>query len=302
MTNNSEGTNNKEETPAEPKTEATNNGEANPEGTDPAKKKKKKRNKKKKEDKGSDNSDDGGDGPVMIEEKYPLPYAKTGKHIKKTHAQDNSHIVNLGNWKESTWNQTMPPTRNIDSQFPNKDWAPGLIMEYVGQQHAHRTASEEMMKKDSLIEHKLFDLRKSAEVHRQVRQYAQSIARPGIKLVDFCKNLESCLQYVIEGNGLKAGQAFPTGCSLNHVAAHYTPNYGDDTVLGYDDVCKLDFGTHINGYLIDSAFTIAFNPVYENLLKAAQDATNAGIKAAGIDARLGEVGADIQEAMESYEV
>lgn len=31
------------------------------------------------------------------------------------------------------------------------------------------------------------------------------------------------------------------------VAAHYTPNAGDKTVLQYDDVMKLDFGTHING-------------------------------------------------------
>ena len=44
-----------------------------------------------------------------------------------------------------------------------------------------------------------------------------------------------------------AGLAFPTGCSLNYVAAHYTPNNGDKTVLQYDDVCKVDFGTHING-------------------------------------------------------
>ncbi len=43
-----------------------------------------------------------------------------------------------------------------------------------------------------------------------------------------------------------AGLAFPTGCSLNFCAAHYTPNAGDDTVLTYDDVCKLDFGTHVS--------------------------------------------------------
>lgn len=42
------------------------------------------------------------------------------------------------------------------------------------------------------------------------------------------------------------GLAFPTGCSLNHCAAHYTPNAGDNTVLQYDDVCKLDFGTHVS--------------------------------------------------------
>ena len=37
---------------------------------------------------------------------------------------------------------------------------------------------------------------------------------------------------LIEENGLDAGIAFPTGCSLNYVAAHYTPNGGDNTVLG----------------------------------------------------------------------
>ena len=34
-----------------------------------------------------------------------------------------------------------------------------------------------------------------------------------------------------EESGLDAGIAFPTGCSLNYVAAHYTPNGGDKTVL-----------------------------------------------------------------------
>lgn len=31
------------------------------------------------------------------------------------------------------------------------------------------------------------------------------------------------------------------------VAAHWTPNTGDKTVLQYDDVMKLDFGTHVDG-------------------------------------------------------
>jgi methionine aminopeptidase len=51
------------------------------------------------------------------------------------------------------------------------------------------------------------------------------------------------------------GLAFPTGCSLNHCAAHYTPNAGDKTVLQYDDVCKIDFGTHVNGMIL-GLFTV----------------------------------------------
>jgi methionyl aminopeptidase len=42
--------------------------------------------------------------------------------------------------------------------------------------------------------------------------------------------------------------------------------------------------------------------MYDNLLMAAKDATDTGIRAAGIDARLCDIGESIQEAMESYEV
>jgi len=65
---------------------------------------------------------------------------------------------------------------------------------------------------------------------------------------------------------------------------------------------KIDFGTHVRGILTDCAFTVAFNPEYDNLLTACIEATQTGIKAAGIDARLGEIGEAIQETMESHEV
>ena len=62
---------------------------------------------------------------------------------------------------------------------------------------------------------------------------------------------------LIQENGLKAGLAFPTGVSINHCAAHYTPNAGDTTVFKYEDVMKLDFGTHINGKKLWLYFFIA---------------------------------------------
>lgn len=66
-------------------------------------------------------------------------------------------------------------------------------------------------------------------------------------LLPFSEKLEDCSRKLIKENGLNAGLAFPTGCSLNNCAAHYTPNAGDPTVLQYDDICKIDFGTHISG-------------------------------------------------------
>uniref|UniRef100_A0A672T594 Methionyl aminopeptidase 2 n=1 Tax=Sinocyclocheilus grahami TaxID=75366 RepID=A0A672T594_SINGR len=56
------------------------------------------------------------------------------------------------------------------------------------------------------------------------------------------------------------------------------------------------------GRIIDCAFTVTFNPKYDRLLEAVRDATNTGIKCAGIDVRLCDVGESIQEVMESYEV
>lgn len=121
-------------------------------------------------------------------------------------------------------------------------------------------------------------------------------------MIEICEMIENGTRRLVEENGLKAGIAFPTGCSLNNVAAHYTPNAGDKTVLKFEDVCKIDFGVHVNGRIIDSAFTLTFDHKYDPLKEAVRASTNAGIKMAGIDARLSDIGAEIQEVMESHEI
>jgi methionyl aminopeptidase len=116
-------------------------------------------------------------------------------------------------------------------------------MDHPGDFNTKRTTDAEYRAKDRLMESQVNDLRRAAECHRQVRKMAQSIAKPGIKLIDLCEAIETTNLRLVEKNGLDAGIAFPTGCSINHCAAHYTPNPGDNTVLNYDDVCKIDFGT-----------------------------------------------------------
>ncbi|RLM61439.1 methionine aminopeptidase 2B-like [Panicum miliaceum] len=188
----------------------------------------------------------------------------------------------------------------------SQDGAPGEFPEGEIQQYKDdnlwRTTSEEKRELERLQKPIYNSVRRAAEVHRQVRKYMRSIIKPGMLMIDLCETLENMVRKLIKENGLQAGIAFPTGCSLNWVAAHWTPNAGDKTVLQYDDVMKLDFGTHIDGHIVDCAFTVAFNPMYDPLLQATRDATNTGIKEAGIDARLCDVGAVIQEVMESYEV
>lgn len=201
--------------------------------------------------------------------------------------QDNSIFRRVGDWKEES---SESASHEMDYEYNNGS--------------TRRT--EENLAKEILMENDLKDIRRAADVHRQVRKYAQSYIRPGMTMLEICKKLEEkTLQLVGTkpdwSNYLENGYGFPTGCSLNHVAAHYTPNNGDKTVLSYDDICKLDFGVHVNGRIVDCAFTVAFDPIFDPLIQATQDATNAGLAAAGIDARLGEVGAIIQETIESFE-
>ena len=49
-------------------------------------------------------------------------------------------------------------------------------------------------------------------------------------------------------------------------------------VLQKEDVLKVDIGVHVRGRILDSAFTLNFEPTYDNLLEAVKAATNTGIK------------------------
>lgn len=197
--------------------------------------------------------------------------------------------------------QTDPPSIPVADLFPSEDFPEGEIQHYK-EDNLWRETSEEKRNQERLEKPIYNAVRQAAEVHRQVRKYIRNYVKPGIKMIDLCETLENMVRKLIQENGLQAGIAFPTGCSLNWVAAHWTPNTGDQTVLQYDDVMKLDFGTHIEGRIVDCAFTVAFNPMFDPLLEASREATNTGIKEAGIDVRLGDIGAAIQEVMESYEV
>ncbi|BFF93884.1 methionine aminopeptidase 2 [Drosophila madeirensis] len=211
--------------------------------------------------------------------------------------------------KKAGSGQTEPPTIPISKLFPSGVFPEGEIVEHPTPKDLpdDRTAkdrftSEEKRALDRMNNDIYQELRQAAEAHRQTRQYMQRFIKPGMTMIQICEELENTARRLIGENGLDAGLAFPTGCSLNHCAAHYTPNAGDPTVLQYDDVCKIDFGTHIKGRIIDCAFTLTFNNKYDKLLQAVKEATNTGIKEAGIDVRLCDIGAAIQEVMESYEI
>lgn len=204
--------------------------------------------------------------------------------------------------------QTAPPRVGLTKIFTNGQYPVGEIQQYDTSKFSEerkRVTDQELRERERILQQEEgFDynlIRRAAEAHRQVRQYAQSAIKPGMTMTEIAELVEDGTRAVVEAQGFESGIGFPTGVSLNECAAHYTPNAGDKRVLQASDVLKVDFGVHVKGRIVDSAFTLNFEPTWDPLLDAVRAATNAGIKAAGIDARLGEIGASIQEVMESHE-
>jgi len=238
-----------------------------------------------------------------------IPKTVVDEKIKKSLAANTkTFFPNCEEDPEFKLAQTEPePTIPLRILYPKKSYPVGKIWQYKNMPEEEaklRFTSPEYKRKDKLItpDSMIADLRKAAEAHKQARKWLRTWVKPGMTMMEICDRTENKVRELLEGDGVVAGLAFPMGCSLNHVAAHYTPNAGDFTVLGQDDVVKFDIGTHVNGHIVDSAFTMCWNPQYQELLDITHEATMTGVREAGVDARLGEVGAKIQEVMESGEV
>lgn len=205
--------------------------------------------------------------------------------------------------KKKKNNKKKKKTVYINSSYPDGVFPEGQWMEYPLEINSYRTTDEEKRYLDRQKNNYWQDFRKGAEIHRRVRAKAQQNIKPGMSMLEIADLIENSTRaYTGNDHTLTQGIGFPTGLSVNHVAAHYTPNSNDKLHLKQDDVMKVDFGVHVNGHIIDSAFTLTFTDKYDSLLTAVREATYTGIKEAGIDVRLNDIGGAIQEVMESYEM
>jgi methionyl aminopeptidase len=191
--------------------------------------------------------------------------------------------------KKSSRKQSSPPRIPVCELFPDGRYPHGEVQSYepAVENTARVTADEVRYHSRRHLADDTFlnDYRKAAEIHRQVRRWTQDTVRPGQTLTDIAVGIEDGVRALLDnsgletGDGLVSGLGFPTGLSLNNCVAHYTPNPGQkDVVLRPTDVMKIDFGVHINGWIVDSAFTMSFDPTYDHLIAAVKDATNTGIK------------------------
>lgn len=151
----------------------------------------------------------------------------------------------------------------------------------------------------------LSDFRKASVIHRIVREQTKNILHDSVSYSDIAEFVELNVKKYTGSNG---GMAFPVGISVNEIAAHDTALINDSRMLKKDDVVKIDIGIHINGKIIDSAFTHIVDAYDQKLhrlyplLESTHDAVYSAIRSSGVDMCLYDLSSIIREIIESYEV
>jgi methionyl aminopeptidase len=141
----------------------------------------------------------------------------------------------------------------------------------------------------------LEDLKKASEITKKVKREAEKLLKPGESIYNIAETIE---QKIIDLGGFPS---FPVNISINNIAAHYTPTINDNTILKDGDVVKFDFGAQVNGYCIDTAFTVEINDnKYKDLIEASRSALENVKKIIRKDIEISEIGKVIENTIKSY--
>ena len=132
---------------------------------------------------------------------------------------------------------------------------------------------------------------KAGEIAARVRELAEKYAKPGMKIIELAEYVEN---KIIELGGKPA---FPCNISINEEAAHRTPVIDDELVIPDNSVVKVDIGVHIDGYIADTATTLNFNPQYEGLVLAVEEALEKALSVIGPGVKINQVGRIIEELL-----
>lgn len=131
----------------------------------------------------------------------------------------------------------------------------------------------------------------AGKIAAEVRENARKKNWVGKTVFEICEEIES----EIIKRGAKC--AFPVNTSLNEVAAHYTAEPDDQTTILETDLVKIDLGVQINGYIADTAVTVCYDPRYDSLVNAAEDALQNAMSMIKIGVKASDIGRIIEKTI-----
>lgn len=139
------------------------------------------------------------------------------------------------------------------------------------------------------------DLKKAGSIAKKVLDFSKTLLKPEVRILEIAEAIE---QKIIDLGGFPA---FPVNISINNIAAHYTPSIDDPTLIKEGDVVKIDFGVHINGYIVDLAYTEEINDSkYKDLIEASKKALIEVKKIIKDGIEVSEIGKKVEEVIRGY--
>ncbi len=138
-------------------------------------------------------------------------------------------------------------------------------------------------------------------VGKTLAEVAKKI-KPGVKTITLDRIAEEYIRDNCAIPGFKGYNGFPaTLCiSINEQVVHGIPG---NRVLKDGDIVSIDCGTILNGFYGDSAYTFAVGEVndeYLLLLERTKESLYRGIEMAVVSKRVGDIGNEIQNYVESF--
>jgi len=142
-------------------------------------------------------------------------------------------------------------------------------------------------------EEALEKFRLSGKILRETREEIKRFVREDMLIIEICEKVEKLIRE-------KGGKpAFPCNVSINEIAAHYTSPPNDDRRIPRKSIVKVDIGVHVNGYVTDTAITVCFNPEYESMVEAAEQALKTAINNIRPEVSTSKLGAIIEKTIKS---
>jgi len=132
------------------------------------------------------------------------------------------------------------------------------------------------------------DYVKAGKIASEVREIVRAKDWIGKTVFDVCEEVEN----EIIKRGAKC--AFPVNASINEVAAHYTAEPNDPIMIKDTDLVKIDLGVQINGFIADTAVTICYDPQYDGLVQAAEEALSKAMSMVKVGVKASDVGRVIE--------
>ena len=100
--------------------------------------------------------------------------------------------------------------------------------------------------------------RKAGQISAEALKYGKSLIKKGVSLLEVTEKTEEKIL------SLGGGFAFPVKISCNNIAAHYCAEPNDSIILE-DQLCSLDLGAEVDGFIGDTATTVDLSGKYSDL-------------------------------------